>query len=78
MRPAGRYVGAMSGYLSWLAVRYDQVRGDLAGERAALRDKVLSANGHARTPGIVADLAVGWKFFLAFATETGGDHSGGT
>jgi Domain of unknown function (DUF927) len=68
---SGRYAAAMAGYLSWLAARYDQVCGDLAWERAALRDKALSASGHARTPGIVADLAVGWKYFLAFATETG-------
>jgi hypothetical protein len=67
----GRYAAAMAGYLSWLAARYDQLCGELAAERALLRDKALAATGHARTPGIVADLAVGWKYFLAFATEIG-------
>jgi hypothetical protein len=67
----GRYAAAMAGFLGWLAARYDQVRADLPGERAALRDQAMAAHGHARTPGIVADLAVGWKYFLAFATEAG-------
>jgi hypothetical protein len=67
----GRYAAAMSAYLSWLAARYDQVRAGLAQERAVLRDKALSSTGHPRTPGIVADLALGWQYFLAFAVETG-------
>jgi len=65
------YAAATSGDLSWLAARYDQVRVALAGERAAWRDKAVSAGGHARTPGIVADLALGWHYFLTFAAEAG-------
>jgi Domain of unknown function (DUF927) len=67
----GLYAAATSAYLCWLAPRYDQVRATPAGERAALRDKAMCASGHPRTPGIVADLALGWQYFLAFATETG-------
>jgi hypothetical protein len=67
----GLYAAAMSAYLCWLAPRYEQVRADLGGERAALRDRALRAGGHPRTPGIVADLAIGWQYVLNFATETG-------
>jgi recombinase/resolvase-like protein len=61
----------MSGYLSWLAGRYARVRKEIARERELLRAQAAATGGHARTPGIVADLAVGWKHFLDFAAEVG-------
>jgi hypothetical protein len=69
---AGKYAAAMSGYLSWLAGRYDQWRSLLAKEREALRDRALTeaGQGHARAPGIMADLALGLKYFFDFAVES--------
>jgi hypothetical protein len=67
----GDYAQAMSAYLRWLAPRYEEIQGRLARERATLRDRAVALNGHARTPGIVADLALGWKYFLDFALEMG-------
>jgi len=68
---AGLYAGALAGYLRWLASRYAHVQRGLRSEVAELRDKALALTAHARTPGIVADLAAGWKHFLAFAVEVG-------
>jgi hypothetical protein len=68
---AGRYAAGLAGYLRWLASRYAAVRDGLRAEVAALRDRVHAQGLHARTPGIVADLAVGWDHWLAFALEAG-------
>jgi hypothetical protein len=67
----GVYAAAMAGYLRWLAARYDKVLTSLPQERAALRTKALSGHLHPRVPGVVADLALGWKYFLDFALEAG-------
>jgi hypothetical protein len=67
----GDYAQAMSAYIRWLAPQYEAIRGRIAQERAELRDRAVSLGGHARTPGIVADLALGWKYFLDFAVEVG-------
>jgi hypothetical protein len=70
---AGLYAACMAGYLRWLAPRYSTIRAGLRQEHAALREKALAeGNGqHARTPGIVADLALGVGHFLSFAVEAG-------
>jgi hypothetical protein len=70
----GLYAAAMSGFLRWFASRYAEVKARLPGEHAELRDKAAKAaeaGNHARTPGIVADLALGLRYFLAFAVESG-------
>jgi hypothetical protein len=68
---AGLYAQALAGFVRWLAPQYGDVRGRLAGERAELRDLAAGAGGHARTPGIVADLAIGLRYLLAYAVEAG-------
>jgi hypothetical protein len=70
---AGRYAAAVSGYLRWLAGRYAEVKARLAEERERLRNRALAeaSGGHARAPGIMADLAVGLMCFLDFAVEAG-------
>ena len=73
---SGLYAEAMSGFLHWLAPRYEEVRGQLAAERAELRDAAASDGQHARTPGIVADLSLGLRYFLAFAVEVGAIDAG--
>ncbi len=68
---AGRYAGAMAGFLRWLAPRYANVRDGLGAERAELRDEAATRSQHRRTSGIVADLALGLRYFLRYAEDTG-------
>jgi hypothetical protein len=68
---AGRYAEAMAGFIRWLAPRYDDVRGRLAAERVQLRERAAGDGQHARTPGILADLAIGLRYLLDFAVECG-------
>ena len=70
---AGDYAAAMAGYLRWLAGRYQEIRSQLKRQRDALREKALAeaGQGHARSPGIMADLLIGLKYFLEFAVEVG-------
>jgi hypothetical protein len=66
---AGLYARSLAGFLRWLAPRYGDVRGRLRQEQAALRDEAKADGQHARTPGIVADLALGLRHFLDFGQE---------
>lgn len=67
----GLYAAALAGFVCWLAPRYESVRNGLRAEINRLRDSAIGGEQHARTPGIVADLAVGLKYFLEFAIEAG-------
>jgi hypothetical protein len=68
---AGKYAAALAGFLRWLAPQYDAIRGRLRAETAELRDKARGDGQHARTPGIVADLALGLRYLLDFARSAG-------
>jgi Domain of unknown function (DUF927) len=68
---AGLYAQAMGAYLRWLAPRYQELRQELGQEIAILRGQAYQQGQHRRTPGIVADLAVGLQYFLTFAQEVG-------
>jgi hypothetical protein len=68
---AGLYAVAMSGFVSWLAPRYGEVLRRMPEEARELREDASQAGQHKRTPGIVADLALGLKYFLAFAEKAG-------
>ncbi len=65
------YASAVSGIVRWLAPRYGGTKGGLGEERAALREAAAATAQHRRTPGIVADLALGLRYFLIFAYEIG-------
>jgi hypothetical protein len=67
----GLYAQALAGFIQWLAPRYGEVRDHLATEHAGLRDAARAEGQHARTPGIVADLGMGFRRFLEFAQEVG-------
>jgi hypothetical protein len=67
---AGKYAAAMACFIRWLAPQLDNIRSGFSSERAELRDKATSMGQHARTPCLVADLAVGLRYFLAFAVAT--------
>src|SRR5918994_4761807 len=68
---SGLYALAMSGYIRWLATRYDGIRESLKEEHAELRRAAGASGQHRRTPGIVANLALGLRYFLIFAHESG-------
>src|SRR5205823_4194821 len=46
-------------------------RDGLRAEAAALRERGHAEGLHARTPGILADLAVGWRHWLDYALAVG-------
>jgi hypothetical protein len=66
----GKYASATSGFIRWLAPKYEVIRGRLRTEVAELREVVRKEGQHSRTPGIVADLLIGLRYFLDFAQET--------
>ena len=68
---SGRYAMAMAGYLQWLAADYETIQSTLHTETAALRDLLTGDRSHRRTPGIIADLAVGLRYFLRFSVACG-------
>ncbi len=67
----GLYAAAMAAFVQWLAGRYDQVQATLRTQINELREKAAVSGMHRRTPDIVASLAVGMKYFLAFAQDAG-------
>jgi hypothetical protein len=68
---AGKFAAALSGYVRWLAPQYDAIRGRMRAELADLRDRARADGQHARTPGIVADLALSLRYLLDFARAAG-------
>jgi hypothetical protein len=66
---AGKYRLAMSGYVRWLAKRYEHVLATIRQQTLDLRRRYHDADQHARTPGIRADLALGWDYLLRFAQD---------
>ena len=68
---SGLYALAMSGYIRWLTARYEALRESLKAEHMELRKYTGAGGQHRRTPGIVADLALGLRYFLLFAHESG-------
>lgn len=64
-------MAALSGYVNWMASRYDDIRSAMPAELRALRDRASESGQHRRTPDIVANLAYGFNVFLAFALDVG-------
>ena len=50
--------------------RLDEVRADIKDAHVRYRELAAHPGLHRRTPGIVADLFIGWERFLGFARET--------
>jgi hypothetical protein len=69
----GLYAQAMAGYLQWLAGRYEDIQEGLPQRHAELRTKAAAGDRdlHPRVPGTVADLFLGWRYWLTFAAEAG-------
>jgi len=68
---AGVYASAMSGFIRWLAGRYDAVQRTMPAELRALREQASGSGQHRRTPDIVANLVLGFRLYLAFALDVG-------
>jgi hypothetical protein len=67
----GLYAAAMAGYLQWLAGRMDDIHRTLRGQIVSLRSQATTSAQHRRTPEIVANLALGFRYFLEFAQTVG-------
>jgi hypothetical protein len=67
----GLYVTAMSGFLHWMAGRYERTRADFDRLVSHYRVPARGNAGHARTPEIVSHLQAGFESFLEFAEECG-------
>jgi hypothetical protein len=68
---AGLYAQAMAGFVRWVAGRYERLRAALKSRTVELRAHASRSGVHARTPDLVANLAVGLEVFLDFAKEVG-------
>jgi hypothetical protein len=72
---AGLYASAMAAYVAWLAPQLDQVRGEL---RELVLQTAVKLAGRAeaggrdhRTAHLLAEVAVGMRYFLRFAVDAG-------
>jgi hypothetical protein len=68
---SGRYAQATAAYIQWLAPKLDEVRAEISAAHGRYREQAAHEGLHQRTPGIVADLFIGWEQFFSFALETG-------
>jgi hypothetical protein len=68
---SGVYAQAMAGYLTWLASRYEELRRQLPDKLTRLREAASAGGQHQRTPVIVANLALGLRYLLAYAHDAG-------
>jgi len=68
---AGLYASAMAGYVKWLAPCIERIKASLREDVEGLRSKVVGCDSHARTSDTVANLAVGLRYFIAFARDAG-------
>jgi hypothetical protein len=63
----GTYAAALSGFARWVAARYEGVRAAIPELLAEFREEFAAGGQHARTPGLLADLALGLHYLLFFA-----------
>ncbi len=67
----GLYAASMAGFIHWLAPQYESIQGQKPEMLRQLRAEMHAENVHARTPGIIAELLIGIRFFLRFSIEVG-------
>lgn len=68
---SGLYAACMAGFVAWFAPLYPAWRSTLPSKAEALRDRLAEGTIHRRTPGMVADLALGINTLSMFARELG-------
>lgn len=67
----GLYAAHMARFIGWLAPRYSEIVAGLQAETEALRDQAQGLGLHRRTPTIAAGVAVGLRYLLQFAEDSG-------
>jgi hypothetical protein len=67
----GLFALAMSGFISWIAGRYEELQQRLHHRVQEIRSHGRGREIHARLPGALAELHAVWEIFLDFAFETG-------
>jgi hypothetical protein len=67
----GSYAAALSSFVCWLAPRYGQVQGGLGDLLTRFRTELQVTDQHRRSVANLAQLLLGWHYFLDFAQETG-------
>jgi uncharacterized protein DUF927 len=67
----GIYAAAFSGYIRWLANQRETLHAVCEQERHALRSALADEGQHARTPDMMANIALGWRMFLRYAKDSG-------
>jgi hypothetical protein len=72
----GVYATAMAGYIGYLAARRDLVVASIRDDLPQLRDGLQGVGSHARTPLVIANLILGWQWFLRFAEDIGAITAG--
>jgi hypothetical protein len=68
---AGDYAQAMTGFLAWLAGRFEAARASIDQRVVELRERALRDPAHARTPDIIANLQAAFESYIEFARECG-------
>jgi hypothetical protein len=66
---AGLYAQAMAGFVRWLASHYDDIKTQFHDDVADLRQTIATKAMHPRTPIMVAELLLGFRWFLDYAME---------
>ena len=67
----GLYAQAMAGYTQWLAPQMDTLKHEIKSQMTELRRRATTSNQHKRTPEMVAELYLGFEFFLKYALTIG-------
>jgi hypothetical protein len=67
----GALARALSGFLGFVAGRYEEIQGGMAKHLPELREAAARSGSHRRTPELVANLAMGFGLFLVFAESAG-------
>ncbi len=68
---AGLYVQAMTGFLQWMAERYEELQAMLERRVKELRGSAPGCTSHPRTPEIIANLQASFESYLLFAEGCG-------
>lgn len=67
----GLFAASMAGFIQWLAPRYESIQERKPEMLRQIRAEMHAESVHARTPGILAELLIGIRYFLQFAIEVG-------
>ena len=65
----GLYAEALAGFVAFLASDYEEIRAGIKAERDDFRGYLAASGKHRRTLNVVADLALGLRYFLIYAIE---------